>query len=121
MTRCILVFDASKLADPNVPAENVRWRELLHSGEVGNTSNVEASINNTGSVEVFPRPEKERQGYATTIKKFEFWRADCTTEEEDERNSLGKMERERIRNSRRREATKENKQAKKKKQRKHLI
>ena len=117
----ILVFDASELSDPNVPAENVRWREFLHSGEVGNASNVEAAINNTSIVAVFPRPEKGRRGYATTIKTFEFWRAECSTEEEDERNSLGKMERERIRNSRRREATKENKQAKKKKNIKHII
>ena len=117
----MLLFNTSQLSDTNVAAENVRWREFLHSGEVGNASNVEAAINNTSIVAVFPRPEKGRRGYATTIKTFEFWRADCSTEEEDERNSLGKMERERIRNSRRREATKENKQAKKKKNIKHII
>ena len=117
----ILVFDASELSDPNVPAENVRWREFLHSGEVGDASNVESAINSTGIVAVFPRQEKQGQGYAMVIKTFEFWRADCTTEEEDEKNSLGKMESERIRNSRRREATKQNKQKKKKKNIKHLI
>ena len=116
----ILVFDASELSDPNVPAENVRWREHLHSGEMGNASNVEAAINNTSIVAVFLKPEKQSQGHATAIKTFEFWRAEFPTED-DERNSLGKMERERIRNSRRREATKENKQAKKKKNIKHFI
>ena len=117
----ILVFDASELSDPNVPAENVRWREFLHSGEVGNARNVEAAINSTGIVAVFSKQEKQRQGHATTVKTFEFWRAECTAEEDDERNSLTKMERERIRNNRRREATKENKQVKKKKNIKHLI
>ena len=120
-SNCILVFDASELSDLNVPAENVRWREFLPSGQVGNVGNVEVAVNNTGIVAVFPRQDKERQGYVTTIKTFEFWRSESATEElEDERNSLGKMERERIRNSRRREAIKENKQARKKKNIKHL-
>ena len=114
----ILVFDASELSDPNVPAENVRWREHLHSGEMGNASNLEAAINNTSIVAVFPNPKKQRQGHATKIKTFEFWRAECPTEGDDERKSLGKMERERIRNSRRRE---ESKQAKKKKNIKHIL
>ena len=116
-SKYILVFDASELSDPNVPAENVRWRELLHSGEVGNTtSNVEAAINSTGIVAVFPMQEKQRQRCATTIKTLEFWRAESATEEHDERNSLGKLERERIRNSRRREATKEKKKTSKEKE-----
>ena len=87
----IFVFDASELSDPNVPAENVSWRELLHSGEAGNAKSVEADINNTGIVAVFQNPEG--QGYATTIKTLEFWRAKCATEDV-ERNSLGTMERE---------------------------
>ena len=111
----ILVFEASELSDPNVPADNVRWRELLHS--VGNTSIVEAAINDTGIVAVFPKMEKG-ETCATVIKTFDFWRAGCG---EEPRNSLGKMERERIRNSRRREATKEIKQAKKRKNIKHII
>ena len=86
----IFVFDAPELSNPNVPAENVRCRELMHSGEVGNTRNVEAAINNTGIVAVFPKPEEQRQGYATAIKTFEFWRGQCATEE-DERICLGKM------------------------------
>ena len=94
----IFVFNASELSDPNVSAENVSWRELLPSREAGNPGSVEADINNTGIVAVFPKPEEQRQGHATTIKTFEFWRAECATVE-DERNSLGKMERERIRTS----------------------
>ena len=89
-SKYIFVFNASELSDPNVPAENVRCREFLHSGEIGNAANMEAAINNTGIVAVFPKPR-----YATTIKTLEFWRAECETEE-DERISLGKMERERI-------------------------
>ena len=95
----IFVFDAPELSDPSVPAENVRWREFLHSGEIGNASNVEADINKTGIVAVFPKPEEnQRQGPATMVKTFEFWRAECANEEE-ERHSLGKTEREGIINS----------------------
>ena len=95
----IFVFDAAELSDPSIPAESVRWREFLPSGEVGNASNVEAAINKTSIVAVFPKAEEQRQGHAMTIKTFEFWRAESPTEE-DERNSLGKMMemRERIRN-----------------------
>ena len=89
----IFVFDASELSDPKVPAENVSWRELLHSEEVGNAESVEAAVNNTGIVAVFQNPEKQGQGCATTIKTLEFWRAERATEDV-QRNSLGKMERE---------------------------
>jgi len=90
----IFVFDASELSDPNVSAENVSWRELLHSGEAGKARNLEAAINNTGIIAVFASLDLERQEYEMTIKTFEFWRAECATED-NERNSLGKMERER--------------------------
>ena len=112
----ILVFDASELSDPNVPAENVRWRELLHREQVGNTTRLEAAINKTGIVAVFPKQEKEGKESATTIKTFEFWRAECATEkEEDERNSLAKVKDERRKNLEQRwqeASTEKNKQRK---------
>ena len=112
----ILVFNAAELSDPNVPAENVRWRELLHREQVGDTNIVEAAINKTGIVAVFPKQEKEGKESATMIKTFEFWRAECATEkEEDERNSLAKVNDERRKNLEQRwqeASTEKNKQRK---------
>merc|ERR1712130_1015730 len=79
----ILVFNAAELSDPNVPTENVRWRELLHREQVGDTNIVEAAINKTGIVAVFPKHLSESKGSATMIKTFEFWRAECSTDNEE--------------------------------------
>ena len=120
---CVVVFTASELADPEVPAEEVEWREFLRTGEVG-LVRVDAAINHTGFVAVFPKSEN-RQCYHSNdpglliVKQFDFWRADGT--KGGERNSLAKLERERLKNSRRRETARGQKQTKKKQNTKHVI
>ena len=60
--------------------------------------------------------EKESKGSATMIKTFEFWRAEYSTDnEEDERNSLAKVNDERRKNLEQRwqeASTEKNKQRK---------
>ena len=130
---CINVFMALELADPKVPAEEVEWREFLRTGEVG-VVRVDAAINRTGFVAVFPKNERRpgmhlwrRQCSSSTdagmliVKHFDLWNADGTDDGAGERNSLGKMERERLKNSRRREMARGQKQSKKKQNTKHVI
>ena len=120
---CVVVFTTSELADPEVPAEEVEWRQFLRTGEVG-VVRVDAAINHTGFVAVFPKNEN-RQCHSSDdtglliVKQFDFWRADGTIG--GERNSLAKLEKERVKNCRRREITKGQKQSKKKQNIKHVI
>ena len=121
---CVVVFRASELGDPKVPAEEVEWREFLRTGEVGVTR-VDAAINRTGFVAVFPKLETRQQSHSSNdagkliVKQFDLWRADGANG--GARNSLSKMERERVKNSRRRELARGQKQSKKKQNTKHVI
>ena len=120
---CVVVFTASELADLKVAAEEVEWREFLRTGEVG-VMRVDAAINRTGFVAVFPKHETRQYNSSNDagkliVKQFDLWRADGTNG--GERNSLAKMERERLKNSRRRELVRGQKQSKKKQNTKHVI
>ena len=51
---CVVVFTASELANPQVPAEQVQWRQFLMIGEVG-VVRVDAAIDHTGFVAAFSK------------------------------------------------------------------
>ena len=122
---CVVFFTASELADPGLPAEEVEWREFLRAEEVG-LVRVDTAINHTGFVAVFPKSESSqcncdhcKETGILIVKQFDFWRSGGR--DGGQRNSLGKMERERLKNCRRRETKREQKQSKKRQNNKHAI
>ena len=129
---CVVIFSTSELADPKVPAKEVRWREFLRNEQVG-LVRVDAAIHRTGFVAVYPKVVQQtierghlwRRHNSTEcpgllmVKHFDFWSADQTVG--GERNSLAKIEHERLRNSRRRESTRRQKLVKKNQNIKHVI
>ena len=130
---CVVIFSTSELGDPKVPSKEVHWREFLRNEQVG-LVRVDAAIHCTGFVAVYPKVVQQtiergqhlwRRHNSTEgpgllmVKHFDFWSADQTVG--GERNSLAKIEHERLRNSRRRESTRRQKLVKKNQNIKHVI